>query len=180
VILVFDEIYTGFHRTGALFAADWVGVVPDLICVGKALSGGFPISACVGKMQLMDAWPESTGEAIHTSTYLGHPVGCAMALKSLEILERSETIEKVGRTGAYLQAKLESLKWPQIVDVRGRGMMWGIELQENAGPLLGRLLAKGLLFLADGPEGNVLSFTPPFSMDEQEIDFALGEIEASL
>ena len=180
VILVFDEIYTGFHRTGALFAADWVGVVPDLICVGKALSGGFPISACVGKMQLMDAWPESTGEAIHTSTYLGHPVGCAMALKSLEILERSETIEKVGRTGAYLQAKLESLKWPQIVDVRGRGMMWGVELQENAGPLLGRLLAKGLLFLADGPEGNVLSFTPPFSMDEQEIDFALGEIEASL
>ena len=83
VILVFDEILTGFYRTGALFACDHEGVVPDLICLGKALSGGFPISACVGKASVMDAWPVSAGEALHTSTFLGHPVGCAMALEAL-------------------------------------------------------------------------------------------------
>ena len=70
-------------------------MVPDVICVGKALSGGFPISACVGKESVMDAWPESTGEALHTSTFLGNPVGCAMGLASLEILQRPETIERV-------------------------------------------------------------------------------------
>ena len=98
VVLIFDEIYTGFFRTGSMFAADGVGVVPDLICVGKAMSGGFPISACVGKAELMDAWPESPGEALHTSTFLGHPVGCAMALKSLEIMERDETAKTVADT----------------------------------------------------------------------------------
>lgn len=180
VVLIFDEIYTGFHRTGELFATDWAGVVPDVICVGKAMSGGFPISACVGKAQVMDAWPESPGEALHTSTFLGHPVGCAMALASLEILMRGETAEMVRARSELLKNKLTALDWPQIKEVRGRGLMWGVELNKNAGPLLARLLAKGLIFLADGPEGNVLSFTPPFEIGEEEIDFALGAIEAAL
>jgi acetylornithine/succinyldiaminopimelate/putrescine aminotransferase len=83
-LLITDEIYTGFGRTGKWFASEHVEVAPDLICVGKALSGGFPISACIGNAKWMDkAWPESTGEAIHTSTFLGHPVGCAMALANI-------------------------------------------------------------------------------------------------
>ncbi|YCM46056.1 aspartate aminotransferase family protein [Verrucomicrobiaceae bacterium 227] len=180
VILIFDEIYTGFHRSGKLFACEWDGVVPDLICVGKALSGGFPISACVGKAEVMDAWPESTGEALHTSTFLGHPVGCAMALKSLEILQRDETVALVAKTGHLLEEKLRALTWSSIQEVRGRGLMWGVELHENAGPLLARLLQKGLIFLADGPQGNVLSFTPPFILKEEEMDFALAAIEEAL
>ncbi|MEJ6579484.1 MAG: aspartate aminotransferase family protein [Akkermansiaceae bacterium] len=180
VILIFDEIYTGFHRSGKLFACEWDGVVPDLICVGKALSGGFPISACVGKAEVMDAWPESSGEALHTSTFLGHPVGCAMSLMSLEILEREETVSMVANAGRILAEKLKALTWPSIQDVRGRGLMWGVELKENAGPLLARLLQKGLIFLADGPQGNVLSFTPPFIMTEEELDFALAVIEEAL
>src|SRR5260370_29701885 len=80
-LLIADEIYTGFGRTGKWFAAEHSAIIPDLICLGKALSGGFPISACVGRAPLMDvAWPPSSGEAIHTSTFLGHPVGCAIAL----------------------------------------------------------------------------------------------------
>lgn len=180
VVLIFDEIYTGFFRTGSMFATDWAGVIPDLICVGKAMSGGFPISACVGKAEVMDAWPESPGEALHTSTFLGHPVGCAMALTSLEILERPETARLVAGVSSLLEEKLKGLDWPQIREVRGRGVMWGLELQENAGPLLARLLARGLIFLADGPQGKVLSFTPPFGMSGEELDFALGEIEAAL
>ena len=180
VLLIFDEIYTGFHRSGKLFACEWDGVVPDLICVGKALSGGFPISACVGKAAVMDFWPESSGEALHTSTFLGHPVGCAMALKSLDLLERKETFEMVAVAGAMLEEKLQALRWREIVEIRGRGLMRGIVLQENAGPLLARLLESGLIFLADGPEGNVLSLTPPFCVSGEEIDFALTAIEAAL
>ena len=88
-LLILDEIYTGFGRTGKWFACEHSGVVPDLICLGKALTGGFPLSACVGRADLMDAaWPESHGEAIHTSTFLGHPVGCAMALAQIGEIER--------------------------------------------------------------------------------------------
>ena len=75
LLLVFDEIFTGFNRSGVLFACEHDWVIPDFICLGKALSGGVPISACVGKTLVMDAWPESCGEALHTSTFLGHPVG---------------------------------------------------------------------------------------------------------
>ncbi|MEK7839351.1 MAG: aminotransferase class III-fold pyridoxal phosphate-dependent enzyme, partial [candidate division NC10 bacterium] len=77
-LLILDEIYTGFGRTGKWFACEHSGVVPDIICLGKALTGGFPLSACVGRTNVMDAaWPVSSGEAIHTSTFLGHPVGCS-------------------------------------------------------------------------------------------------------
>ncbi|MDA7930004.1 aspartate aminotransferase family protein [Akkermansiaceae bacterium] len=179
-LLIFDEIYTGFHRTGKWFACEWEGVIPDLICVGKAMSGGFPISACVGKSEVMDKWPESPGEALHTSTFLGHPVGCAMALKSLEILERHETIELVAVVSARLSSALQSFDHTAVHEIRGRGMMWGMELDRPAGGLLASLLAEGLLFLADGPQGNVLSFTPPFLISEVELDHALTVIRRLL
>ena len=175
-LLIFDEIYTGFHRTGKWFACEWDEVIPDLICIGKAMSGGFPISACVGKAEVMDKWPESPGEALHTSTFLGHPVGCAMALKSLEILERDETIRLVEAASQKLGQTLQMFDNPAVCDVRGRGLMWGMELDRPAGGLLATLLAEGLLFLADGPQGNVLSFTPPFLLSEGELDFAMGVI----
>jgi acetylornithine/succinyldiaminopimelate/putrescine aminotransferase len=156
-------------------------VVPDLICVGKAMSGGFPISACVGKAKVMDAWPESPGEALHTSTFLGHPVGCAMALKSLEILERKETQILVAQTSRVLEESLKSLvQLPAVRELRGRGVMWGLELLEPAGALLSVLLQEGLLFLVDGPKGNVLSFTPPFGVSEEEVTHAVGVIRRLL
>ncbi len=179
-LLIFDEIYSGFHRSGKWFACEWDEVIPDLICVGKALSGGFPISACVGKAEVMDQWPESSGEALHTSTFLGHPVGCAMALKSLEILARPGTGEMVRKASKNLRKVLRNLDQKAIVEVRGRGLMLGLELDKNAGPLLAKLLAEGLVFLADGPAGNVLSFTPPFVISEEEVEFATGAISRLL
>jgi acetylornithine/succinyldiaminopimelate/putrescine aminotransferase len=179
--LIFDEIYTGFHRTGKWFACEEEGVVPDLICVGKAMSGGFPISACVGRAAVMDYWPESPGEALHTSTFLGHPVGCAMALKSLEILARAETMDQVAATSAILERALVGLAvHPAVRAIRGRGLMWGVELAGPTGKLLARLLAEGLLFLADGPEGKVLSFTPPFGVTEEEVTFAVRVVKGLL
>src|SRR5450432_2155114 len=102
-LLILDEIYTGFGRTGKWFTCEHSNVVPDLICLGKALTGGFPLSVCVGRADLMDAaWPPSRGEAIHTSTFLGHPVGCAMALAQIEEIRRLELPERSAQLGDFL------------------------------------------------------------------------------
>ena len=99
-LLILDEIYTGLGRTGKWFACEHVKTFPDLICLGKALTNGFPLCACVGIASVMDrAWPKSTGEAIHTSTFLGHPVGCAMAMAQLRELKGKKLSLRPGGTG---------------------------------------------------------------------------------
>ena len=106
-LLILDEIYTGFGRTGKWFACEHSGVIPDLICLGKALTGGFPLSACVGRADLMDAaWPPSRGEAIHTSTFLGHPVGCAMALAQIAEIGKLKLPERSAELGKFLLEEL--------------------------------------------------------------------------
>lgn len=182
-LLILDEIYTGFHRTGAMFACEHAGVVPDLICLGKALTGGFPLSACVGRRAIMEAWPESDGEALHTSTFLGHPLGCAMALAALDEHARPETAARVAHAGSKLRGALRALRSPLIREVRGAGLMLGVEL---AGPpsLVGSVvkaaLRDGILLLGGGAEGNVLSFSPPFAISDEEIDFVQGRLQEYL
>jgi 4-aminobutyrate aminotransferase/(S)-3-amino-2-methylpropionate transaminase len=85
-LVIADEVLTGLGRCGALLASNRVGLEPDIVCVGKALGGGMPISACLARREVMDAWPESRGEAIHTSTFMGHPIACAAALAVLETI----------------------------------------------------------------------------------------------
>jgi 4-aminobutyrate aminotransferase-like enzyme len=185
VLLVFDEIYTGFNRTGRLFACEHAGVAPDIICLGKALTSGFPLSACVGRADIMDAWPESTGEALHTSTFLGNPIGCAMALASIEAHLDPATARLVEQTSCHLDAAIAALKAPAIGDIRGAGLMRGIELigprREPNGRLakeiLNASLRDGLLLLAGSPDGNVLSITPPFVISQPEIDHAVAKIQ---
>ena len=188
VLLVLDEIYTGFHRTGALFACEESGVVPDLICLGKALTGGFPLSACVGRASVMDAWPLSSGEALHTSTFLGNPLGCAMALASLAEHARPEVAVRVRSRGQHLKAALERITSPHIRQVRGRGLMLGVELIKADGTPFTKLaiaivqhaLQDGLLLLADSPTSHVLGITPPFSIDDAEIAFVAGRLQEYL
>jgi 4-aminobutyrate aminotransferase-like enzyme len=190
VLLIFDEIYTGLYRTGPRFACDRWNVQPDLICLGKALTSGFPLAACVGRAQVMDdAWPESTGEALHTSTFLGNPLGCRMALESLKLLEAEPWSERVENLGAHLEKGLRELRanskrWGWI---RGLGLMRGIEVLDEvgcpdaaaAGRIVEGMLARGLILLSGGVEQNVLSFTPPFVITEAEIDFALEQLTAA-
>jgi len=177
-LLVFDEIYTGFNRSGALFACEHEGVAPDLICLGKALSGGFPISACVGKAAVMDCWPESTGEALHTSTFLGHPVGCAMALEALQIHQEPATAEAVRCVEEWLGSGLREFKLDGWREVRGRGAMWGAELEDpvEANRIVIELLRTGYLLLAGGTMGNVLTFTPPFGIEKPEVRACLAAL----
>ncbi|WP_018970165.1 aspartate aminotransferase family protein [Rubritalea marina] len=184
VVLIFDEIYTGFNRTGKMFACEWEGVFPDLLCVGKALSGGYPISACVGRSEVMDKWPVSPGEALHTSTFLGNPVGCAMAVEALRMHADPLVAVNVERQGDELRAMLRDVDSPLIHEVRGRGLMIGVELRhpdgrpagDVAGPLLGKMLERGVVMLADGPEGNILAFTPPFYITLGELVYVVQQL----
>ena len=191
VQLIADEIYTGFNRTGALFACEHSGVVPDLICLGKALTGGFPLSACVGRAEVMDAWPLSTGEALHTSTFLGNPLGCAMALASLQQHADPALAAHVRERGAKLKAALTGLKSPHVGEIRGLGLMLGVELLEPATfppepatqlalAIIKHALRDGLLLLADSPTANILSLTPPFTISDDEIAFVAARLQEYL
>src|SRR5437762_9164757 len=132
-LLILDEIYTGFGRTGKWFACEHSEVVPDVICLGKALTGGFPLSACVGRADIMDAaWPSSCGEAIHTSTFLGHPVGCAMALTQIKEIARLNLVQRSARLGSVLLEKLSTLSATRStlsLSCRGKGLLVGLEVR---------------------------------------------------
>lgn len=175
LLLVVDEIYTGFGRTGRWFACEHSQTIPDLVCLGKALTGGFPLSACVGRADIMDrAWPASTGEALHTSTFLGHPVGCAMALAQISEIAEHNLVERSARLGAELLNLLQNLEpgFPGHLEARGLGLMAGLEIRMPNGlpatalsmKIIKDLLRYGYLMLPEGEHGNVISFTPPLTI----------------
>ena len=189
-LLILDEIYTGFGRTGKWFACEHSGVTPDVICLGKALTGGFPLSACVGRADVMDrAWPPSQGEAIHTSTFLGHPVGCAMALAQIGELRRLKLIERSARLGKMLLRELVRLRSSHLtLRARGVGLMAGVELLHRDGSpataesidVLKRLLQRGFVFLPEGEHANVLSFTPPLTITDAQLRRAIRALGEEL
>lgn len=173
LLLILDEIYTGFGRTGEWFACEHEEVVPDLICLGKALSGGFPVSACVGPSDVMNrAWPRSDGEALHTSTFLGHPVGCAMALAQID--EVGKLIELGRQKGEFLKKVCPAM--------RGVGLMAGLDVESGATSMraIKRLLHAGYIFLPEGNDGEVISFTPPLIISEVQIKEAIGALQEAL
>jgi len=163
-------------------------VIPDLICLGKALTGGFPLSACVGRADLMDAaWPASTGEAIHTSTFLGHPVGCAMALAQIAEIQRLKLCERSASLGDFLLRELNSLVTRHsslVTSARGLGLMAGLDLKlpggqpatEAALAAIKTLLQRGYIFLPEGEHGNVISFTPPLTISKAQLAKAVGAL----
>ncbi len=178
-LLILDEIYTGFGRTGKWFACEHEGVAPDVICLGKAMAGGFPISACVGQSDVMDrAWPKSNGEAIHTSTFLGHPVGCAMALAQIEELKRQKLAERSAELGRWLMRELGGVGDGRA---RGRGLMVGVELRDGKGnpaterclKMIKEMLRRGFILLPEGEAGNVISFTPPLTITRGQLGSAV-------
>lgn len=190
-LLILDEIYTGFGRTGKWFACEHEHTTPDLLCLGKALTGGFPLSACVGRADIMDAaWPASRGEAIHTSTFLGNPVGCAMALAQIAEIERLELPQRAAELGEYLLHELRSNISSQklLVAVRGLGLMAGVELKwpdgrpatDAALQVIKTLLQRGFIFLPEGEHANVIGFTPPLTITKAQLAKAVRELAAIL
>jgi 4-aminobutyrate aminotransferase-like enzyme len=190
-VLIFDEIYTGFGRTGAWFACQGAGVLPDILVVGKALAGSLPLSAAIGSADVMRAWPEWSGEALHTSTFIGNPIACAAALAQLDALERGRLVDRARRLGLRLRRRLDAWRTrfhPDVAEVRGQGLLAGVRLTGGAaGPaaqrsaaVVGEALQHGVILLSEGPAADVLAFTPPFTITRRQLDHALDVVEAAL
>ena len=183
MLLILDEIFTGFGRTGAMFACELEDVVPDILCLGKAMTNGLPLSAAIATPQVMDAWPASGGESLHTSTHLGNPLGCAAALANITEIQKRDLPRRAATLGASLGSRLEALRASgKAEDVRGRGLMWGIQLRDgaHARTVTGRALNKGVIVLQAGSEGDVLSLTPTLTISEDELMRGIDVIETCL
>jgi 4-aminobutyrate aminotransferase-like enzyme len=179
-LLICDEVYTGMGRTGRWFACEHEDVTPDLLCVGKGLSSGMPISACLGRAEVMDAWPPSRGEALHTQTFLGHPPGCAAALASIAALRDEGLIEAAAVLGeAALERLSKSLSdRASVAEVRGLGLLLGIELRDPADAARGcaDALGRGVILLPSGDRGEVVSMSPPLCIGRAALDAALDVV----
>ena len=174
-LLVVDEIWTGMGRTGAMLASK---VVPDVVCLGKGLGGGIPISACVGREDVMAAWGGHGGTRIHTGTHFGSPPACAAALATIDAVRG--IVGEVAAKGAAWMAELAAVCGDRAV-VRGRGMMVGIDLGTSARALsiMHALLARGYVVLTGGPTGAALTLSPPLTITTSQLSafaFALGEL----
>lgn len=185
IVMIVDEIYTGFGRTGNWFAIEAASVVPDLLCMGKGMNGGFPISAVIGSDEVMAGWDDARGEAIHTSTFLGNPVGCAMALQCIEVLSKG-LLARVNWIGHYFKQQLITLQQQTkvIKSIRGRGLMLGVEFDHHhphyVVMLCKALLQQGFLVLPCGLKNNILGLTPPFTIQKEQIDFFISELAVKI
>jgi 4-aminobutyrate aminotransferase / (S)-3-amino-2-methylpropionate transaminase / 5-aminovalerate transaminase len=180
-LLVADEIWTGLGRSGRLLAAETAQ--PDLICLGKGLGGGLPLSAVIGRREVMAAWQQSE-EVVHTSTFAGAPLACAAALATLDVLTRERLAERAERVGSALRSRLtDALAGVPRARVRGRGLMLGIELDAapgTGGEAMRRLLEQGFLTTSGGRARECLVLTPPLTIAEPLLDAAAHAIVTTL
>jgi acetylornithine/LysW-gamma-L-lysine aminotransferase len=167
ILLIMDEVQTGFGRTGTLFACEQF-VVPDMLCLAKSLAGGIPMGAvlCTEKVNV----PAKS----HTSTFGGNPIACAAALASLELIQKEGLVERARSLGNYFIAELRSIESEKIREVRGIGLMIGIELKEKAGRHTQELMDKGVIVLLAG--ATVIRLLPPLVISKAEIDIVVGAL----
>lgn len=175
ILLILDEIQTGLGRTGKLFAFQHEDVKPDAIIVGKALSGGFyPVSAVLARREVLGVFQPGD----HGSTFGGNPLGCAVALTALDVLLEEGLIERAESLGKAFLERLKTIRSPHILDIRGRGLFIGIELDTKARPYCEALKDEGLL--CKETHENVIRFAPPLVITEEELDWAFERIKKVL
>ncbi len=178
VLLILDEIQTGLGRTGKLFAFEHEGIKPDVITVGKALSGGFyPVSAVLSRKDVLGVF--TPGE--HGSTFGGNPLACAVAREALRIIVEERLVENAFKMGVYLMEKLRSIRSKHVKEVRGKGLLVGVELYPEAGGarrFCEELQKKGLL--CKETHEHVIRFAPPLVITKKDIDWAFVRIREVL
>jgi len=164
--LIFDEIQCGLGRTGTIFAFQSFGVTPDIVAIAKPLAAGLPLGGFLAREEFASAI--SAGQ--HGTTFGGGPLACRVALEYFSIVEDEALLENVSRVGAYLQERLRSLagKYAAVQEVRGRGLIQGLQLSTPARPLVELALAEGVLF--NSTQDTVLRFLPPFLLQEKHVD----------
>jgi 4-aminobutyrate aminotransferase len=188
ILLIFDEVQTGFGRTGEWFAAQHFGVTPDIMAVGKGLASGFPLGATCARGELMSRWSPT----VHGTTFGGNPISCAAAIATIDTIKEEGILENAKRSGKYLLARLEELKsrYQVIGDVRGVGLMTAMELvvpetkrepnTDAARKILNEALSRGLLMYPCGLRGQVIRLAPPLTVTRDQIDEAVGILDKSL
>jgi 4-aminobutyrate aminotransferase-like enzyme len=178
-LLVADEILTGFGRTGRWFAVEREDVRPDLLCCGKALGGGLPIGAVVGTRRVMEVW-RTAGEAIHTGTFVAHPLACAAALATLDVLADEQLVARAEALGRDLGGALARLAAGACA-VRGVGALWGLEFASAAAARQAAAAARaaGVLVLAGGASGRVVQVAPPLVVSARQLERALALLAAA-
>jgi 4-aminobutyrate aminotransferase / (S)-3-amino-2-methylpropionate transaminase / 5-aminovalerate transaminase len=183
-LLIADEIWTGLGRAGKLLYSVGDEPVPDLICLGKGLGGGLPISACIGSEEVMRSWRRER-EVVHTSTFAGAPLACATALATLDLISRGHLCERSAEVGARWLGKLESATAARdgVAAVRGTGLMVGIDLgarPDAACALSAALLERGYIASTGGGAREVLVLTPPLTISEPLLDGFVAALSSSL
>ncbi len=176
-LLIFDEVQTGIGRTGKLFAYEHFGVEPDLLCSSKALANGLPLSALLGKKEVMAHLTPGS----HASTFGGNPIACAVALEVLNIVSEAGFLEEVALKGKVLKEKLEGLvkEHPNLIkEVRGIGLLLAIEFYEPAERVFKGLLEERVLVTM--PKPNVVRLTPPLTLNYREIDYFIEALSQVL
>ena len=176
ILLIIDEIQTGFARTGKMFAFQHEGIKPDILCVGKALGGGlYPVSAAVSTKELMSVFNPGS----HGSTFGGNPLACAIAETSLDVLVDEKLDEKSKEMGEYFVKKLREIKTTKIKDIRYKGLLIGVEFHlgpgETVRPICEKLMANGVL--AKDTHEKTVRFAPPLVITKAEIDWAMERIK---
>ena len=172
-LLIIDEVQTGFGRTGTLFAFEQYGVVPDLLCLAKAIAGGLPMGAVAFSRALGDLPKRS-----HSTTFGGSPLACAAAIATLDEHARLDLAANAAARGAELAAGLAAIASPKIREVRGLGLLQGIELRENSGPTLKALQEEGVLALGAGP--TVVRYLPPLVITAEQVARVVAATRAAL
>ena len=176
LLLIFDEISTGMGRTGTLFCFQQYRVKPDVLLLGKGVAGGLPLGVLIAGRHISDVWEKST----HATTFGGNPLVTAAGLAALEAIEKEKLLVNVRKQGAYLLKKLGEIqrKHPMVRQIRGRGLMIGIELDRPGGPVVKAALERRLLI--NCTQEKILRMYPAFTVTRQEIDQALGILEEAL
>ncbi len=172
-LLLLDEVQTGFGRTGRLFACEHSGVVPDILILAKSIAAGLPMGA-VAVHERHGPLPSGA----HGSTFGGNPLLCAAAEAALKVYQEEELPRQAAEKGAWLINRLRELQLPAVREVRGLGLLVGLELKSRVQPVLQALLERGVLALPAGP--NVLRLLPPLVISYDELEIVIGAIEASL
>jgi acetylornithine/LysW-gamma-L-lysine aminotransferase len=161
--MIVDEVQTGFARTGKWFAVEHSGVTPDLLTMGKAIAGGVPM----GAVGIADS-VKNISPGTHGSTFGGNPLACAAGIASINEMKRLDLPQQATDKGAYFKERLEEINAPVIREVRGKGLLIGVELKTKVAPYLRALQAEGVLALPAGL--NVLRFLPPAIITKEQID----------
>jgi ornithine--oxo-acid transaminase len=171
VLMIADEIQTGLGRTGRLFAFEHEGIRPDVVVIGKALSGGYyPVSAMLSSSEIMSVFKPGS----HGSTFGGNPLGCAVARAALAVLRDENLVDRSAELGDYFLTRLQGLSSPHIVEVRGKGLLVGIELNKPARPFAEKLMAKGML--CKETHDVVLRVAPPLVISREDLDWAYDQL----